>query len=246
MRLDKYISAAAGLSRRDASKAIAKGRVSVDGAVMRDGASQIAENAAVTLDGAAVTYEKYIYIMLNKPSGYITATEDARPGERVVTDLLPPELMRRGLFPVGRLDRDTTGLLLITNDGASAHRALSPKHHVKKSYRFTCSPPLTAEMAEALESGVDIGEKNAAGAVVLTAPAKIDGDIITITEGKFHQIKRMFSAVGSGITSLSRVEFAGIELDASLGAGEWRYLDEREITLFTGGGRQTKNEGENT
>lgn len=235
MRLDKYVSAAADLSRRDAARAISKGRVSVNGSVVRDGASHIDESATVTLDGQEIMYQKFIYIMLHKPAGYITATEDARPGELVVLDLLPPELMRRGLFPVGRLDRDTTGLLIITNDGVSAHRALSPKHHVAKSYRFTCSPPLTKEMEAALERGVNIGEKNAVGDTVLTAPAVINGDIITITEGKFHQIKRMFAAVGSGITSLCRVEFSGIPLDPSLAPGEWRYLDDHEIALFTDG-----------
>lgn len=220
------------MSRRDAARAITKGRVAADGVVVRDGASHIAETAYVTLDGQAITYKKFVYIMLHKPAGYITATEDARPDERVVLDLLPPELMRRGLFPVGRLDRDTTGLLIITNDGTSAHRALSPKHHVAKSYRFTCSPPLTKDMAEALEGGVDIGEKNAVGDAVLTAPAKINGDTITITEGKFHQIKRMFIAVGSGISSLCRVEFSGIPLDPALAPGEWRYLTDNEINLF--------------
>lgn len=241
MRLDKYVSTAANISRRDAARAISAGRVSVEGAVVRNSAAHIDENAQITLDGSALSYSRYIYIMLNKPAGYITATEDARPGERVVTDLLPPELLRRGLFPVGRLDRDTTGLLLITDDGVSAHRALSPKHHVKKSYRFTCEPQLTDEMRERLEGGVDIGERNCAGDIVLTAPAEVRGDIITITEGKFHQIKRMFHAVGSEITSLSRVEFAGIGLDASLGAGEWRYLDDREIALFTGGNADTNS-----
>lgn len=236
LRLDKYVSAAANLSRRDAARAIAKGRVSVDGEIARDGASHVSESASVALDGKELVYSQFVYIMLNKPAGYITATEDAKPGERVVLDLLPQELLRRGLFPAGRLDRDTTGLLIITDDGKSAHRALSPKHHVRKSYRFTCSPPLTDEMRARLEHGVDIGERNGAGDIVLTAPATVDGDIITITEGKFHQIKRMFTAVGSGITSLCRVEFAGILLDGSLAPGEWRYLDDRETALFTGGG----------
>lgn len=236
MRLDKYISASSGLSRREAAKAAAKGRVAVGGETVRDGAVQVSPDAEVTLDGVPLVYEEFIYIMMHKPSGYITATEDARPGERVVTDLLPPELMRRGLFPVGRLDRDTTGLLIVTNDGASAHRALSPKSHVAKTYAFTCSPPLTDEMIRALEAGVDIGERDGKGEAVLTAPAVIDGDTITVTEGKFHQIKRMFHAVGSEITSLSRVSFAGIELDGTLAPGEWRRLTDGEISLFTRGG----------
>ncbi len=234
MRLDKFVSSAVGLSRRDAGRAIAKGRVTVGGAVMRDGGAQIGEEETVTLDGRLLTYDEFVYIMLYKPSGYITATEDARPGERVVNELLPERYERRGLFPVGRLDRDTTGLLIMTDDGASAHRALSPKHHVAKSYRFGCAPPLTEEMKSHLCRGVDIGERDGKGNAVLTAPARIEGDVITITEGKFHQIKRMFHAVGSEITTLCRVGFAGIELDVALGEGGCRPLTEAEIALFTG------------
>lgn len=232
MRLDKFVSASAKLSRRDASRAIAKGRVTVGGSVVRDGACQVKEDDAVTFDGKPLIFARYIYIMMNKPAGFITATEDARPGERVVSDLLPPEIARR-VFPVGRLDRDTTGLLIFTDDGVSAHRALSPKHHVKKTYRFIASTPLTEEMIQNLEHGVDIGEKNGAGEAILTAPAKINGDTITITEGKFHQIKRMFFAIGSEIVSLCRIRFSGIALDPELGVGEWRYLSTEEIELFT-------------
>ncbi len=233
MRLDKFVSTASNLSRRDASRAIAGGHVSVFGKTVRDGAFHVDEGDDITLDGKPLLYSRFLYLMMNKPSGYITATEDARPGERVVSDLLPPELARR-VFPVGRLDRDTTGLLIFTDDGAAAHRALSPKRHVEKTYRFTCSPPLTDEMIRALEAGVDIGEKNSAGEPILTARARMSGNTITITEGKFHQIKRMFHAVGSEITSLARVSFAGIELDGALAPGEWRYLSPEEITLFTG------------
>ena len=235
MRLDKFVSSSANLTRRDAARAIAKGRVTVGGVTVRDGALKVTEDAQVALDGAPLTFSRYIYLMMNKPSGYITATEDARPGERVVSELLPPETARR-VFPVGRLDRDTTGLLLFTDDGASAHRALSPKHHVEKTYRFTCTPPLTDEMIDALCRGVDIGERDGAGNARITSPAKLSGDTITITEGKFHQIKRMFHAVGSEITSLCRVRFAGIELDEKLTPGGWRCLMPEEISLFTGGG----------
>lgn len=234
MRLDKYVSVSSLLSRRIASQVIASGRVTVDGAVVRDGKHQVSADAVVTLDGQTLHYSEFLYLMLNKPAGYITATEDAKRGEHVVNELIPEALHKRGLFPVGRLDRDTTGLLIMTDDGASAHRALSPKHHVAKTYRFTASPEPTEEMKHRIESGVDIGEKDGMGRVILTAPAKINGAEITITEGKFHQIKRMFSAVGSEITSLCRVNFAGITLDTELSAGEWRYLTSDEIDLFTG------------
>lgn len=235
MRLDKYVSGALFLSRRDASRAIAKGRVTVNGVTVKDGARQLAGGDTVACDGEVISYTEFVYLMLNKPAGYITATEDAKRGEHVVNELIPEALHRRGVFPVGRLDRDTTGLLIITDDGASAHRALSPKHHVKKTYRFTASPELTEDMKARIESGVDIGERDGMGRTVLTAPAEIIGDAITITEGKFHQIKRMFAAVGSEITSLRRVSFAGIVLDADLEEGQWRYLCDDEIDLFKGG-----------
>lgn len=234
MRLDKYVATSALLTRSTAAKMIASGRVTVNGAVVKNGKSAVTESDKVTLDGNVLSYSEFVYLMLNKPAGYITATEDARRGEPVVNDLIPEELRRRGVFPVGRLDRDTTGLLIITDDGASAHKALSPKHHVAKTYRFTCAPDLTGEMKSAIESGVDIGERDGAGRVVLTAPAVINGNEITVTEGKFHQIKRMFEAVGSKITSLCRVEFADIALDAELPSGKWRYLTDDEIARFTG------------
>ena len=234
MRLDKFVSSAAELSRKDAGRAVGRGRVSVGGDIVRDPSHQVGEDADVTLDGKKLTFSRFVYILLYKPAGFITATEDAHPGERVVLELLPDGIRRRGVFPVGRLDRDTTGLLIITDDGKSAHRALSPKSHVAKSYRFGCEPPLTDEMNVALCRVVDIGERDGRGNVLLTAPAKVEGGVITITEGKFHQIKRMFHAVGSEITSLCRVSFAGIELDASLAPGEWRYLTPEEIRLFTG------------
>ncbi len=235
MRLDKYVSGALFLSRKDAARAIAKGRITVNGIPVKDSARQLARDDTVACDGAVISYTEFVYLMLNKPAGYITATEDAKRGEHVVNELIPEGLHRRGVFPVGRLDRDTTGLLIITDDGASAHRALSPKHHVKKTYRFTASPEITDEMKAMIESGVDIGERDGIGRTVLTAPAEIVGDTITITEGKFHQIKRMFHAVGSEITSLSRVSFAGIMLDPDLDAGQWRYLSDDEISLFKGG-----------
>lgn len=233
MRLDKYVASAAFMTRSTASKMIASGRVSVNGRVEKSGKTAVSDADEITLDSKPLTYSEFVYLMLNKPAGYITATEDARRGEPVVNDLIPEELRARGVFPVGRLDRDTTGLLLLTDDGASAHRALSPKHHVAKTYRFECAPPLTPEMTARLEAGVDIGEKDGKGRPLLTAPASISGSEITITEGKFHQIKRMFEAVGSKIISLSRVKFAEIPLDPALEAGKWRFLTDEEIAAFT-------------
>lgn len=234
MRLDKYVASAAFLTRSTSAKMISSGHVTVNGKVVKNGKTSVTDADTVTLDGKELAYSEFIYLMLNKPEGYITATEDARRGEPVVNDLIPDELRHRGVFPVGRLDKDTTGLLIITDDGASAHKALSPKHHVAKTYRFTSEPTLTDDMILQIERGVDIGERDAKGQVIMTAPAAINGDEITITEGKFHQIKRMFEAVGSKITSLCRVSFAGIPLDETLERGKWRYLTNEEIAYFTG------------
>ena len=150
-------------------------------------------------------------------------------------DLLPDEERRLNLFPCGRLDKNTLGLVILTNDGDSAHKCLSPKHHVSKIYKFECKCPLPLENVKALENGVDIGG-------YFTKPCKItmDSDTsgeITLTEGKYHQIKRMLEAVDNKITYLERITFGGIRLDASLGRGEWRYLTADEEALFINGGK---------
>ena len=169
--------------------------------------------------------------MLNKPEGYVSATDDER--EKTVLDLLPDEERRLGLFPCGRLDKNTLGLVILTNDGDSAHRLLSPKHHVDKVYKFECKLPLSQDDVSLLERGVDIGGYN-------TKPCKITlsqptcGEI-TLTEGKYHQIKRMLEAVNNKITYLERVSFGNIVLDSSLDRGEWRYLTEEEENFFVGG-----------
>ena len=233
MRLDKYVSTAADLSRRDAGKAIRAGRVAVDGVKICDPASPVKNGCAVTLDGSELSYREFRYVMLNKPEGYVSSTDD--PGAPTVMELLPPEFSARGLFPCGRLDRYTNGLIIMPNDGATSHRLLSPKYHVEKTYEFTCRDPLD-RVAE-LESGVHI-----AGGY-LTKPCRISqtGDrsgTITIAEGKYHQIKQMFESVGNKITALRRVEFAGIPLDPDLAPGEWRELTPDEEATFLNGGKR--------
>ena len=168
--------------------------------------------------------------MLNKPDGYVSATDD--PNEKTVLDLVDPEDRRKGLFPCGRLDKNTLGLVILTNDGENAHRLLSPKHHVSKVYKFSAAKPLSQEDTEKLEKGVDIGG-------YLTKPCKVtltgenEGEI-TLTEGKYHQIKRMLEAVDNKITYLERISFGDIKLDTSLCRGEWRYLTPKEEEYFVG------------
>ena len=229
MRLDKYLADSGEFSRSEASKLARRGAVTVDGETVRDASSHIDENAAeVRVDGRLIPWKRFTYVMLNKPAGYVSSTDDAGP---TVMDLLPPELSRRALSPCGRLDRDTVGLLLITNDGATAHALLSPKKHVAKRYRYTLTEPLSNEGAEAICSGLDLGD-------FTTAPAKLfpDGERageIEITEGKFHQVKRMFHAVGTEIASLERVTFGPLSLDPALSRGDWRELTDAEIKALT-------------
>ena len=241
MRLDRYLSETGAASRSEAGKLIRAAKVSVDGKSVRDPSCHIdPASAKVTLDGAALVRRRFTYVMLNKPAGYVSSTEDRGP---VVVELLPPQLRRLRLFPCGRLDIDTVGFLLLTNDGMLAHELLSPRHHVDKVYRFSCEPPICEETRRRLENGVDIG-----GCVTRPAEVRLYADAagsageITLREGRFHQIKRMFAACGSGITSLERICFAGVPLDASLPRGEWRYLTEQEETLL----RRAAGREENT
>jgi len=224
LRLDKYLSEAAVCSRSEAAKAARAGKITVNGVRIVSAAVHIDPEAdVVTFFGKTVEWKRFTYIMLNKPKGYVSSTED---GGRTVMDLLPPECAKKKMFPCGRLDIDTTGLLLITNDGESAHRLLSPARHVKKTYAFTVSSPVGDGEKVKLEGGVDIGGH-------ISAPAEIELDTpasgrITITEGKFHQIKRMFHAVGTEVTELERVSFGPLTLDGKLARGEYRELTEEE------------------
>ena len=229
MRLDKYLSEAAVCSRSEAARAARAGEITVDGKVVPNAAVHIdPQTASVTYFGKKVLWKQFTYIMLNKPKGYVSSTEDSG---RTVMDLLPAECAKKKMFPCGRLDIGTTGLLLITNNGDATHRLLSPARHVEKTYRFVCSSPIGEDEAARLESGVDIG-----GHVTAHAKVELETDVsgrITITEGKFHQIKRMFHAVGSEIKELERISFGPLDLDRSLAPGEYRELTlEEEIALL--------------
>lgn len=231
MRLDKFIADTGIASRKEIAKAAKQGLVTLDGKAVRDVSVHIDENTArVTYCGSAVRWRQYVYVMLNKPAGYISSTEQ---GARTVMTLLPDEYTKMDCFPCGRLDIDTVGLLIITNDGPLAHALLSPKHHAEKTYYFRCMPPLGEEAVPLLEDGVDIGGYK-------TKPCRLsldaggDSGHITLTEGKFHQIKRMLEVVGSNITYLKRVKFGGIDLDDGLGEGQWRELGEDEIAVLRG------------
>ncbi len=227
MRLDKFLADTGKYTRSEAGKAIRGGRVTVNGAVIRDPSARIDENsAAVTADGEALGYQRYVYLMLNKPADTVSTTDE---GPKSVMNLFPQELRRMGIFPCGRLDLDTVGFLLMTNDGQTAHELLAPKKHCEKTYRFTCLP-LDDGMIGKLESGIELSDFTSKPCrVTMTDPTHGE---ITVTEGKYHQIKRMFHAVGSEILTLERITFAGLTLDPTLERGAWRELTDEETATI--------------
>ena len=238
MRLDKFIVESGLASRSEITKVAKGGGVKVNGQVVRRASGHIDPTTdTVTYLGKEVIWREFTYVMLNKPEGYVSATEDDK--FPTVLTLLPEELQRIGLFPCGRLDKNTLGLMLLTNNGPLSHKLLSPKNHVSKKYRFTVKFPISeADVAE-LESGVDIGG-------YVTAPCKVEmiadkEGYITLTEGKYHQIKLMAEAVHNQITYLERVTFGPISLDESLERGQWRYLTEEEQTALEAHGKAIKD-----
>lgn len=230
MRLDKFFSAAAVLSRRECARAVRAGRVTVGGAVAKK-PDQLCdpEKDEICLDGVRISYRKNHYILLYKPDGVVSATEDGK--DETVLSLLPPEYTAWGLFPCGRLDKHTTGLMLLTDDGELAHRLLSPRRHVEKSYRYRVKFPLTAEECARFEGGLVLEDGYE------TKPAKIERDdaysgTITLTEGKYHQIKRMMLALHNQITELKRVTFGPLVLPAAFSPGEWREVNDSELAAL--------------
>lgn len=230
MRLDKFFTTTATLTRSHAQKEIRSGHISVNGITIKNPDFHIdPENDEVVYDGNKITYSKFIYIIMNKPRNVVSATTDVR--EKTVLDLLPDGMRNLGLFPCGRLDKDTTGLVILTNDGVAAHNALSPKRHVKKLYRFTVADPYSDEDILSIEQGITLKDG------YTTKPCKIKridtcNGYIKLTEGKYHEIKRLFGARGNKIISLSRESFGNVNI-GNLSDGEWRFMSEEEISTFT-------------
>ncbi len=230
MRLDKFFSETSTLSRSECSKAVKKGEITVNGEIIKKADFKVDEfKDEIRYKGEVINYSKYIYIMLNKPEGVVSATEDGR--DKTVLDLLPENYKNRGLFPCGRLDKDTLGLVILTNDGISAHNSLSPKRHFKKTYYFKTAEKFSDEDVKKIEGGITLADG------YTTKPCEIkrlndkEGEII-LTEGKYHEIKRLFGARGNKIVYLERIKFGDISL-GELQRGEWRFLSEDEIKKFT-------------
>ena len=225
MRLDKYLAEMGAGTRKEVRKMIRDGRVSINGQKENDPGRKVMEGEEVCADGAPVVYEKYVYYMLHKPAGVISATEDAR--EQTVLDLID-EKKRKGLFPVGRLDRDTEGLLLITNDGELAHRLLSPKRHVDKVYFARLDGPVGEEEKKLFAQGLKVDDTLTAQPAELEILDGKDEVRVTVREGKYHQVKRMFQAVGREVLYLKRLSMGPLVLDEQLPAGAYRRLTGEE------------------
>ena len=225
-RLDKIISATGKKSRREVREMVRQGRVLVDGKPAPAADMKVdPQTAVILLDGEPLGYEKFTYVMLHKPAGVLTATEDRR--QETVLDLLPPELRRRALSPVGRLDKDTEGLLLLTNDGQLAHRLLSPKSHVDKGYYARVDGALEPGDIAAFAAGMTLGDGREclpAGLEILSPTEAL----VTLREGKFHQVKRMLAARGKPVLYLKRLSMGRLRLDPALAPGAWRMLTEEE------------------
>ena len=229
-RLDKIIASTGKFSRREVKNLIRQGRVLVDGVPPRSPEEKADPEAVeIVVNGEVLTYRRYTWLMLNKPAGYLSATEDGRGP--TVLDLLPQELRRQGLFPVGRLDKDTEGLLLLTNEGGLAHDLLSPRHHVDKVYSTRVAGRLTEEDCRAFAEGMTLEDGLVcmpAGLEILSAGEESEAHV-TLREGKFHQVKRMLAARGKPVLYLERIKMGNLTLDQDLPRGKFRFLRTEEL-----------------
>lgn len=234
MRLDKFLSDMGVGSRSELKRSIRKGLVTVNGQVQKDPGADVDTTSEISFDGNPVLYQSFEYYMMNKPAGVISASEDKR--QKTVLDLMDSR-KRKDLFPAGRLDRDTEGLLLITNDGQLAHRLLSPKHHVDKCYFVRVSGTLGEADVQRFADGIPYDEALTAMPAklrILESGTDFSTAETTIQEGKFHQIKKMFAALGSGreVVYLKRLSMGPLTLDPDLAPGEYRALTEEELAAL--------------
>lgn len=244
-RLDKILVSQNIGSRKEVQKLIKSGLVNVDGEVCKKPETKAdPENSSISVQGKVLNFQKYVYIMMNKPAGVLSASND-RNAETVI-DLLPEEMKRRGLFPAGRLDKDTTGLLIITDDGDFAHNMLSPKKHVFKLYRAETDGEITQEHIDKFQKGIVFSDGTQCLPAelytlcpleepyksLLGKEVKSNVGFVKICEGKFHQVKKMFSAVGLKVVFLERLSIGGLVLDTKLKAGESRYLYNYEKNMI--------------
>ncbi len=225
-RFDKIIASQFNISRKDARIGIRRGKGSVEGVTLRDPSVLVSPDSQIIYNGQVLEYKEYIYILMNKPKGVLSATTDKN--KKTVVDLVPDSLKRNKLFPVGRLDKDTTGLLIITDDGEFAHNAISPKKNVEKTYIATLDGEVTAEMVKKFEEGITLADGTVCRKAYLKPLTDTTAEI-KISEGKYHQIKRMFGTVGLGVNQLKRVAFGALTLPIDLAEGDCKELEKGEL-----------------
>ncbi len=228
-RIDKILTNAGLMSRKDAKIAAKKGRICVNGSVVKSADFKISDADELTLDGERVCREKFYYIMMNKPAGYICSTDD--PSAPTVMSLIDTCDLRHGMFPVGRLDKYTVGLLLISNDGQLAHNLLAPKKHVKKTYFFRLESPFDESYIPEIEKGITLDGNVKAKPASVKMDSETEG-YITVTEGMFHLVKRIFEAAKNKVVYLKRTEFGPLSLDENLPEGSYRFLTLDEAKLL--------------
>ena len=227
MRLDKFVAGALGLTRSEARSLITKGNITVDGVVVKKADAAVTEASRIARGETLLSREEFVYIMLNKPEGVVSASEDKR--DVTVVDLVKADFPRRELFPAGRLDKTSTGFVLLTDDGVFAHDILSPRRHVPKTYQVLLDTPVTKEMVRAFEEGVTLADGSQ------MKPAGLEPDpndplraTVVLRQGVYHQIKRMFGVLGAGVNGLHRTAIGGLEMDPDLAPGSWRKLSLEE------------------
>lgn len=234
-RLDKILASQGTMSRKDVKEIVKNGRVTVNGKTVKDSSVKISENDTVTLDGTVLVLKKHIYLMLNKPQGVVSASDSE--SDKTVIELVPEKFFRSGLFPAGRLDKDTVGFVLITDDGDFAHRILSPKNHIVKTYETRLASALTEKQKSLIQNGIILAD----GTICRESRVEIleNGDNplvrIQICEGKYHQIKRMFAAAGNKVILLKRTKMGNLDLDEALMTGECREITPEELKKIEDG-----------
>ena len=227
MRLDKYISDAMGVSRQDAKKLLSKGAVAIDGKVVKKGDAKVSDANRILVNGKLLEYKQFVYIMLNKPKGVVSATDDKN--DTTVVDLVKADYPKRNLFPAGRLDKTSTGFVLLTDDGDFAHDILAPKKHVSKEYIVTLDGEINEEIIESFNSGVTLADGTLLKSAVLEATSDPMVVKVVLKQGVYHQIKRMFGVFDIGVNELHRTHIGDVELDSTLAPGQYRELTAEEM-----------------
>lgn len=232
MRLDKLISNAGLATRSQCKKAVREGRVTVNGVAASDASQRCDSSDDIRLDGVRAVWQEFCYLMMNKPKGYLSVTEDER--RETVLDLLSPSYKRLMLFPAGRLDMNSEGLLLLTNDGEFCHKVISPKSNITKEYLIRVARPFPENAEKMFEDGVVLEDGSVCRPAVLTASQDRLTAVVRISEGKYHQVKRMALAAGTRVHELKRLRIGGLKLDEKLAPGGYRELSSEEVVaIFT-------------